>query len=113
MPTKHRATLRTVSQFATAREDFDCNGTLSGRKGYASMYVGQLPREFQADYDGARYAEDFFVVHSYSTPIAWFAKGSWHVPNVKYSPTTSRHLSSLRLGTDWAASKGRQYVTLR
>lgn len=94
---KERHSLRTVADAIARRADFDCNGTLSGRSGYAALHVGQLPSDHQADYDGARYASDFYVVHSYVTPIAWFANGRWTVPAVKYSPTTSRHQSRVRL----------------
>lgn len=99
MPTtKQRATLRTAPDMIRQRVNFDCNGTLSGRSGYAALYVGRLPSEFQAEYDGARFASDFYVVHSYATPIAWYAQGKWTVPPVKYSPTTSHHQAAVRKG---------------
>ena len=38
-----------------------------------------------------------YVVYSYVTPIAWHdAETGWTVPNVKYSPTTSHHQSTIR-----------------
>lgn len=40
-----------------------------------------------------------FVVWSYDTPIGWWAKGQagngWHVPDVKYSVTTTNHQNVL------------------
>lgn len=38
------------------------------------------------------------VVISYSTPIAWFARGVWFEPPVKYSPTTSKQANYVRRG---------------
>lgn len=35
-----------------------------------------------------------YVIFSYGTPIAWhLLNGDWVKPNVKYSPTTSKHQS--------------------
>ncbi len=39
-----------------------------------------------------------FVVWSYDTPIGWvWADGVWHVPDVKYSVTTTNHQNVLRV----------------
>lgn len=39
-----------------------------------------------------------YVVFSYDTPIAWWGDGiGWKVPDVRYSVTTSRHQSAVRL----------------
>lgn len=102
-----RMNLRTVSTATANRQDFDCNNTLTGRHWYFG--TGYLPDLYVDRLAADQTADDFFVVMSYRTPIAWYAHGAWHVPNVKYSPTTSRHLSSLRLpvrvtgsGEPWA-----------
>lgn len=90
-------TLRTVAQAIAERVEFDCNGTFTGHVGERSRYVGQLPAEFHADYVKAGAAQDFYMVRSYLTPIAWFANGEWTIPAVKYSVTTSRHQGKLYL----------------
>ena len=39
-----------------------------------------------------------YIVYSYWTPIAWHTKDEgWVVPPVKYSPTTSKHLTQTRV----------------
>jgi hypothetical protein len=39
-----------------------------------------------------------YVVYSYATPIAWVREnGEWVVPAEKYSATTSRHQSIVRM----------------
>lgn len=91
-----RATLRTVHVPANNREPFNCNGTLRGTN---STYrdAGRLPSDYHNDWNKALKAEDFYVIHSYATPIAWYAYGEWTVPAVKYSRATSRQLNALRL----------------
>lgn len=86
-----RHTLRTVGEAIRRRVDFRCNNTLSGHNGYATSYTGELPRAYREAYDRARQRPDFYVVHSYVTPIAWYADGRWTRPPVRYSRTTSRH----------------------
>lgn len=39
-----------------------------------------------------------YVVYSYQTPIAWVCRGRWYYPLTSYSPTTSTHQSSVRMG---------------
>ena len=93
----NRATLKNVSQFIAARQDFDCNGTLTGKGGSGYITAARLPDEFSGELAEATKAEDFYVVKSYATPIAWFANGAWTFPDTKYSPTTSRHQSKVRV----------------
>jgi hypothetical protein len=64
------------------------------RGGSAELGLGRLPQE---------HAETFkahnpdYVVSSYSTPIAWHSEEhGWHMPETKYSSTTSRHQSLVR-----------------
>ena len=89
-----RTNLRNVHLHVAARRPFNCNDTLTGVKSY--LGTGRLPERFRADFDDATDANDFYAVYSYATPIMWHARGNWYVPKVKYSPTTSRHLSSAR-----------------
>lgn len=94
----HRTNLSGVPEHVANRVNFTCNNTLCGRNGYAAIYFGRLPQEFRGAYDAARFTSDFYVIHSYATPIAWFANGVWTVPAVKYSVTTSRHQTQVRRG---------------
>lgn len=75
-------------------EDFDTSGALKGRAGRAQSF-GQLPRVY---WDTAELAD--YVVYSYATPIAFHAQGVWHIPDVKYSVTTSKHQSKIRAAID-------------
>lgn len=95
MTTINKANLRTVHAFVERRVPFDCNGTLTGKKTDAG--TGQLPDGWRQTFRNAVNAADFFAVYSYATPIAWFANGEWTTPEVKYSPTTSRHMSALKM----------------
>jgi hypothetical protein len=99
-----RANLHNIHEFVAERKSF-AGSNITGRDGYAALYVGQLPSEYHAAFDRARYAPDFYVVRSYATPIAWYADGEWFVPNVFYNTTTSHHQSALGLvgdGTIWS-----------
>jgi len=43
------------------------------------------------------YFKPRYIVLSYDTPIAWWYRGEgWTVPDVKYSPTTSKHQNIVR-----------------
>jgi hypothetical protein len=67
-------------------------GTFTGAPTTGVWATGRLPREFVESARSARY-----VIRSYATPIAWLARdGQWVVPDVTYSPTTSRHQSLVR-----------------
>ncbi len=98
-----KATLRTVHTFVADRVAFNCNGTLTGAAprelGFPS--VGKLPVAFRDSFRADITSPDAFVVYSYQTPIAWFANGEWKLPMVKYSVTTTRHLSATRI--NWNA----------
>ncbi len=97
--TATRTALRGVTDLVAARSDFDCNGTLSGVSGYVPN-VGRLPSRYLDVLDIDATADDFYVVSSYHTPIAWYARGNWRVPNVRYSPTTSKHQNALGIVAD-------------
>jgi len=110
--TRERHNLRTVHHAIETRTDFECNGTLRGIGG-AHEGMGRLPEQYHSRFLAAADSDDFYIVYSYATPIAWFAHGTWFVPKVKYSVTTSRHLSSLRLPTNWADTpKDAHWLTL-
>lgn len=55
--------------------------------------LGYLPSEWRTEFRDAFDAGSVeYVVVSYGTPIAWrVLDGSWIIPDVKYSSTTSRH----------------------
>lgn len=113
MNTIARATRRTIAGLVADRADFN-GSNVSGRTSIGGRTeLGELPVKYWNDFRAAEAAPDFYVVKSYITPIAWFADGVWYVPNVNYSPTTSRHLSSLSLGLDHGGSQGRDYVAVR
>lgn len=99
MTTIARANLRNLREFVAERKPF-AGSNITGRAGYAALYVGQLPREYQAAFDHAHFAPDFYVVRSYATPIAWYADGKWYVPNVSYGATTTRQQAALGLVAD-------------
>lgn len=96
-----RINLKQVSAHVRERVEFDCNGTVRGTRHLGDK--GQLPVAYWSELTTAAQADDFYVVRSYITPIAWFANGVWYVPNVRYSVTTSRHQSALGLVTDGSA----------
>lgn len=79
-------------------EDFNA-GNLSGRTtvDYGRRY-GMLTGDALKSFLAALVCEDvFYVVYSYDTPIAWVDRaGNHHVPDVRYSVTTSRHQSKVR-----------------
>lgn len=70
------------------RTPFTTHGSMRGEPGrYPGYEPGILPRAY---WDSARQA--VYTVYSYTTPIAWVdANGTWTVPNVRYSVTTTRH----------------------
>lgn len=60
---------------------------------------GDLPDPYRNE---LRYARPDFVVYSYSTPIGWHdaTTDQWHVPEVRYSNTTTSHQHTLRMAVD-------------
>ena len=87
-----RRTLRNADISIRYQEPFNCNGTLTGHDHVPS--VGILPAHERNNL----YADEpSYVVLSYATPIAWFGKRGWYVPDVRYSVTTSRHQGIARM----------------
>lgn len=72
--------------------------------------MGSMPYDYAVLYSAmARSSTDgLYVVFSYRTPIAWYdsAEG-WIVPDVRYSATTSRHLTAVRMGIRLAGQRYR------
>lgn len=76
----------------TNPQPFNTNGAVTGRTGSGGR--GELPEDYWKRYVAS---EATFTIYSYDTPIAWRGKdGYWVVPDVFYSPTTSRHQSAVR-----------------
>ena len=71
------------------REPFTGSNLTGGSRGTVGSF-GRLPGEWRD-----RFCEDQpdYIVWSYATPIAWHGRQGWIVPPVKYSPTTSKHVS--------------------
>lgn len=95
----NRATVRrittrgaAVSQAWRDQAEFTTHGALRGAWFNYVPETGQLPdahvRMLRAAM--ARYGA-LFIVHSYSTPIAWRCGEYWVKPSVRYSVTTSKH----------------------
>src|SRR5687768_2943852 len=59
-------------------------GVSEAKKPYGSY--GQLSVVY---YESVKHAD--YVVYSYDTPIAWLTYGMWHMPDKKYSVSTSKH----------------------
>lgn len=98
MATVTRANLRTAPEHIANRQDFNCNGTLTGVNGDFYPFTGRLPERFHAALkDASKSNDDFYLVKSYSTPIAWYSRGQWFMPVTRYSSTTSRHQSRVML----------------
>lgn len=92
-----RIRLTSVPAHIRGRYNFDANGTLSADHG-AREGLGRLPSDFWDEFNICSQAEDFYVVRSYNTPIAWLSQGTWHIPPLKYSVTTSKHMGYVMRG---------------
>jgi hypothetical protein len=76
-----------------ARQAFSAGNVTGNSNRVGPFDTGRLPADHAANLLAVRDAADLFVVYSYATPIAWYANGSWTVPPVKYSPTTSKQMT--------------------
>lgn len=97
MPFTHkRVSNRDARRYIERREAFETHtGSLWGAyaaQGWASL-LGQLPEPYREQHREAyhKVGGALFTVYSYHTPIAWHDGEKWTRPDVKYSPTTSRH----------------------
>ena len=93
-----RANLKNVSKFVREKWHFYGSNIHSSAEFESE---GRLPPRYTNDIAIDSGEDDFYCIYSYQTPIAWFAGGQWHVPNVKYSPSTSRQLHALGLDLCW------------
>lgn len=92
-----------VATLIAERQTFETYGALKAEwnGGYPS---GRLPSPWREQFDADTRHPDgrvgvlAYVVYSYATPIAWWTESNgWVVPDVKYSPTTSKHQGKLYL----------------
>lgn len=86
--------LRNVHRSVHALEEF-LGSNLKGMK--YDTGVGRLAPKHWDNFHDAQRADDFFVVYSYATPIAWHANNVWYVPTEGYSQSTKRQKSALEL----------------
>lgn len=93
-----RVTNRNARQKIIDQKPFQSNtGNFHGSWG-GNGTTGWLPEPWRSKFLAAISATGTYVVLSYDTPIAWWdATTGWVIPDVKYSPTTSRHQSNVRL----------------
>lgn len=84
-----RTANRDCAPLVARREPFTGSNLRGGPRGTVGSF-GLLPVEWRRVYQED---DPDYVVWSYATPIAWHGRRGWTVPPVRYSPTTSRHLS--------------------
>lgn len=90
-----------VSNRQARQKIIDMQGFASHTGNFSGMWggkgtTGRLPEPWWSKF--VTRAKEAYVVYSYNTPIAWWdATTGWVIPDVKYSPTTSRHQSIVRL----------------
>jgi hypothetical protein len=88
-----------IRRGVTQRAPF-LHGNVSGRvyANGATVPTGRLPGAHAATL--AAVSVPVYVLCSYATPIAWRAVSgagsSWHVPDTRYSATTTRHANVAR-----------------
>lgn len=70
-------------------EPFTGSNLKAGPRGTVASF-GRLPEEWLERFQSE---DPEYVVWSYATPIAWHGRYGWTVPDVRYSPSTSRQLS--------------------
>jgi hypothetical protein len=87
-----------LSPYIRSREAFATAGALwAVEQTLPASEYGQLPPEYVESVQRADY-----VVYSYRTPIAWHIThtpdwaGTWVIPDVEYSATTTRHQHKIR-----------------
>jgi len=81
-----------------ARQSFDAGVNVRGRKveDAAGIDTGRMPLPWAETFRDQE-MEIKFIVWSYDTPIAWLLDtGEWVVPQHDYSPTTTKHLGTVR-----------------
>lgn len=86
---------RRAGELVAKRQPFSNNGgTFRGIVGRPDT-LGWLPEEWRKVWDRSRV---LYTIMSWDTPIAWLTgTGEWVVPDVSYSPTTSRQQTIMRV----------------
>ena len=97
----YRITNRDAAVYVEHRIEFTGSNT-SGRWVYntwgANPYGSLLPGEHAEELARVVALGLVYVVKSYDTPVAWWSESEgWSVPPVKFSPTTSKHVTQMRL----------------
>lgn len=89
-------TTRDADEPIARREEFRTHGALRGERvnDTTTPFTGILPSEWV---EVIRKDRPYYVVYSYSTPIAWFNGTHWTIPDTRYSLTTSRHQTVARV----------------
>ena len=97
----YRIANRDAAVYVEHRIEFtgsNTSGRWGGARWGANTYSSLLPREHAAELDRVLALGPVYVVKSYDTPVAWWSElEGWYVPSVKYSPTTSKHATQMRL----------------
>lgn len=88
-----RTTVNYADTYIQALEPFHTGnprGGLWGDDSSTVMHLGKLPEPYRSQiYESPGLV---YVVYSYQTPIAWVTSdGKTHIPDVKYSVTTTKH----------------------
>jgi hypothetical protein len=88
-----RTTVNYADTYIQALEPFHTGnprGGLWGDDSSTVMHLGKLPEPYRSQIYGSPGL--VYVVYSYQTPIAWVTSdGKTHIPDVKYSVTTTKH----------------------
>lgn len=78
-----------AGDFINRREEFQA----SALRGVHGTYgPGRMSDDELRSY---RQSNPTYTVLSYGTPIAWHGDAGWQLSSTKYSPTTSRHQSTV------------------
>lgn len=87
-----------VGKLIADRETFRY-GNMSGKwvESFPSLLLGELDPHVANTMFDLLQETDLYVVYSYGTPIAYAFNRTMHVPDIKYSVTTSHHQSTARL----------------
>lgn len=84
-----------AGELVAKRQPFSNNtGSFRGIVGRPDTF-GWLPDEYRRMWDSGRI---LYTIMSFDTPLAWLmGTGEWVVPDVYYSPTTSRQQTIVRV----------------
>lgn len=86
---------RRAGELVSQRLPFsNTSGSFRGFPGRPNTF-GWLPEEYRRMFDTHRV---LYTIMSFDTPLAWLkGTGEWVVPDVSYSPTTSRQQTIMRV----------------